>query len=84
MSDFVIKEGQIFLRKNWKSTPENKQPTTKGEFLINGITYEVALWQSKSGKEGSLSGKVQLAKKQTDNKQPAANAANPLDQEIAF
>ena len=58
MSDFQIKEGQIFVHKNHKA--EGNKPVLKGSLMVEGVEYELALWPSKSGKEGSYSGKVQL------------------------
>ena len=54
---FQIQEGQIFIHKN---TAEGNKPVIKGNLMIAGVEYEVALWGSKSGKEGSYSGKVTL------------------------
>ncbi len=81
MTDFVIKEGQCFLRKNWKATAENKQPTTKGNFMLDGVEYEIALWPSKSGKEGSLSGKINKAKIQNQKQHEDVKVE---DDEIPF
>lgn len=56
---FTLQEGQIFLHKNWKA--KDNQPVTKGSCMIDGKEYEISLWKSKSGKEGSFSGKVKVA-----------------------
>ena len=61
MSDFQIKEGQIFIHA---VKAEGNKPSSKGNLMINGQEYEISLWPSKSGKPGSYSGKVQLPFKQ--------------------
>lgn len=57
---FKISEGQIFLHKNQNA--QHKQPVIKGSCMIMGIEYEIALWGSKSGKDGSYSGKISIPK----------------------
>ena len=56
---FEIKEGQIFIHKNTVEPGSNKPPI-KGSMMVGGIEYQIALWGSKSGKDGSYSGKVSL------------------------
>jgi hypothetical protein len=61
MSKFEVNEGQIFIHA---VKAEGNKPTVKGSMKINGQEYEISLWPSKSGKQGSFSGKVQLPFKQ--------------------
>lgn len=58
MTDFKIQEGQIFIHKNTKH--EGQKPVLKGSLMIDGVEYDIALWGSKSGKDGSYSGKVKV------------------------
>jgi hypothetical protein len=53
---FTIQEGQIFLFANEHSG--TKKPHFKGSLMFNGVEAEFAVWPSKSGKEGSYSGKI--------------------------
>lgn len=62
---FEIKENQIFLFKNDVPEGSNKPPF-KGSLMVGGVKYEIALWGSKSGKDGSYSGKVSLPYKAAD------------------
>lgn len=64
MSDFQIQDGQIFVHKNAKQ--EGKQPSHKGSLMIDGVEYELALWPSKSGKDGSFSGKVKVKQQRVE------------------
>lgn len=72
---FEIKEGQIFLHKN--EGQAGKQPVMRGTVMIGGVAYDVALWGSKSGKDGSYSGKVQLPRTKSSDFVP--QAAPPPD-----
>lgn len=57
MSDFEMNEGQCFI---FQVKPEGNKPTVKGKAKIDGVEYEISLWPSKSGKQGSYSGKISL------------------------
>jgi len=41
------KDGDISLFENKKTN--DRQPDWKGDLLLNGVTYEVALWSRKDG-----------------------------------
>ena len=81
---FEIKEGQIFIHKNTVEPGSNKPPI-KGSMMIGGVEYQIALWGSKSGKDGSYSGKVSLpykAQQQPVETTPALDAMET--EEIPF
>ena len=69
---FTINEGQIFIHKNQNA--EGNKPVMRGSMMIGGTEYEIALWGSKSGKDGSYSGKVQLPRQK-----PETGHASPTE-----
>lgn len=83
---FEINEGQIFIHKNTKH--EGNKPVMKGTAKINGVECEIALWGSKSGKDGSYSGKIKVKEDgPKPDKSPSVpeNAQNnQMDDEIPF
>lgn len=89
MSDFTMNDGSCFLFKN---KADGNKPHMKGKAKIDGVEYEIALWPSKSGKEGSFSGKISIPKPKTQNQEVGSirDAGDPpprghdLDDEIPF
>lgn len=57
MSDFEMNDGQCFI---FSVKQDGNKPTVKGKAKIDGVEYEISLWPSKSGKQGSYSGKISL------------------------
>jgi hypothetical protein len=43
-----------FVHRNKYHKPGEKTPAAKGEALIDGVEYEVAIWSPKEGKPGSF------------------------------
>jgi len=81
------RNGDISIFPNDKAT--GKQPTHRGEFLLDGVTYEIALWEKESarGKFLAGSGKVKDGKYEKKEKPVADNSRNlndGFDSEIPF
>ena len=81
MSDFQMKEGQCFI---YKVKADGNKPAVKGKAMINGQEYEISLWDSKSGKAGSYSGKIALPFKPKKQQENAQSSENFIEDEIAF
>lgn len=80
------REGDIALFQNKKADPSNKQPTMKGDLLLNGITYEVACW-TKLTRDGDkfLAGNAKVKQSQTAEKPKSTlTEADVTDSEIPF
>ena len=78
---FEIKDMQIFIHKNTVEPGSNKPPI-KGSMMVGGVEYQIALWGSKSGKDGSYSGKVSLPYKSTQQPVETTPALDAINDEL--
>ena len=68
MSTYQKKEGDISVFTN--QSDNANAPSWKGNLLLNGIEYQVALWRKQGAKGEFLAGNVQV------KQQPSANSAD--------
>lgn len=81
---FQVNEGQIFIHTNVGA--EGNKPVIKGSCKIGGVEYDIALWGSKSGRDGSYSGKISLPRNKPAQQQEThkgfdkqGDVAKPVD-----
>ena len=67
MSTYQKKDGDISVFTN--QSDNANAPSWKGNLLLNGVEYQVALWRKQGAKGEFLAGNVQV------KQQPSANSA---------
>ena len=67
MSTYQKKDGDISVFTN--NSDNANAPSWKGNLLLNGVEYQVALWRKQGAKGEFLAGNVQV------KQQPSANSA---------
>ena len=67
MSNYQKRDGDVSLFANNNATPNS--PYWKGNLLLNGVEYQVALWRKQGAKGEFLAGNVQV------KQQPSPNSA---------
>lgn len=82
MSGFQMKEGSGQLFKNDKGGVESR-PDYRGNFLLNGIEYQISGWM-KDGKKGKFMSLSVQEQKRADasSKQEKPKAAPPPDDQF--
>jgi len=71
-------KGYIFNNKGWESG--GKLPMKRGECLVNGKPYEIAIWEPKPGKNGCffvVGPKKDRPPKQQGTPSQGSQAGNP-------
>ncbi len=68
MSTYQKKDGDISVFTN--NSDNANAPSWKGNLLLNGVEYQVALWRKQGAKGEFLAGNVQV------KQQPSANSAD--------
>jgi hypothetical protein len=68
MSTYQKKEGDISVFTN--NSDNANAPSWKGNLLLNGVEYQVALWRKQGAKGEFLAGNVQV------KQQPSPNSAD--------
>lgn len=72
------KDGDTIIFKN--NTENEKAPSHKGEVLIKGVTYEIALW-TKNGPKGEFwAGTTKIKGERTDR--PVADNSRNLNDDM--
>lgn len=75
---FELKELSCLIFKQWKKT-NPKGPDHRGELLINGKPYEIALWDREGAKGPFLSCTIQPKRERTSpNEQGEAPRTRPV------
>ena len=83
-NDYQHKDGSGAIFKNTRKDKPS-QPDYRGDFMLNGITYEAACWikDGKHGKFMSLSVKAKEDRPQ-QTRQQAAPPADDFEDDLAF
>ena len=82
MSNYQKKDGDISVFTNHSDNAN--APAWKGNLLLNGVEYQVALWRKQGAKGEFLAGNVQVKQQTAERPAPAQSYSRNESNDLPF